>query len=308
MDLFRAAPDGPARAQGALLGLVAGSALGHVVRGLSPMEVLRIHGTARDVRPSPELGAPAALALQLAESAAVQGAFDPADVVARWRRWVEAGERPLGVTSREAFAALRLGLPAAEAAAMVARVRPGHAGAGAMARALPLVLLTPTDRVRLRRWSYRSAALTHGEPTAAAAAMTACLLGVDLLRHPLVDAARRTAQAVREDAPNDVLAALRPAALGDALPEGYDAAGTLAAAVTALRWTATLEEAVVLVVDRGGNSDTAGALVGGLAGLAFGAAAVPPAWRAALGPTVVARCQELALALWRLGQAAETPA
>ncbi len=307
MQLLAAVPDAPARAQGALLGLVAGSALGAVARGLSPMEVLRLHGSVRALPPAPDLGTPAALALELAASAAGKGTFDPIDIVARWRRWVETGERQLGSTSREAFAALRLGLPAAEAAAMAARARPGHAGAGAMARALPLVLLTASDRVRLRRWSYRSAALTHGEPAAAAATMTACLLGADLRRHPLVEAARRTAQAVREDAPNDVLAALRPAALGEALPVGQDAAGTLAAAVTALRWTATLEEAVVLVVDRGGNSDTAGALVGGLAGLAFGAAAIPPAWQTALGPAVVARCRELGLALWKLDQAAGTP-
>lgn len=46
--------------------------------------------------------------------------------------------------------------------------------------------------------------------------------------------------------------------------------------------TNSFEEAVVQVVNLGQDADTAGAVVGALAGAAYGWSAIPPAWRDAL--------------------------
>jgi ADP-ribosyl-[dinitrogen reductase] hydrolase len=57
---------------------------------------------------------------------------------------------------------------------------------------------------------------------------------------------------------------------------------TLESAAWGLLTTDSFEEAVVQVVNLGGDADTAGAVVGALAGAAYGLQAVPGRWREAL--------------------------
>jgi ADP-ribosyl-[dinitrogen reductase] hydrolase len=57
---------------------------------------------------------------------------------------------------------------------------------------------------------------------------------------------------------------------------------TLESAVWGLLTTDSFEEAVVQVVNLGNDADTAGAVVGALAGAAYGLAAVPARWRETL--------------------------
>jgi ADP-ribosyl-[dinitrogen reductase] hydrolase len=57
---------------------------------------------------------------------------------------------------------------------------------------------------------------------------------------------------------------------------------TLESAVWGLLTTDTFEDAVVQVVNLGNDADTAGAVVGALAGAAYGIDAIPLRWREAL--------------------------
>ena len=57
---------------------------------------------------------------------------------------------------------------------------------------------------------------------------------------------------------------------------------TLESAVWGLLTTGSFEEAVVQVVNLGEDADTAGAVVGALAGAAYGMGAIPNRWRTAL--------------------------
>jgi ADP-ribosyl-[dinitrogen reductase] hydrolase len=57
---------------------------------------------------------------------------------------------------------------------------------------------------------------------------------------------------------------------------------TLESAVWGLLTTDSFEEAVVQVVNLGGDTDTAGAVVGALAGAAYGLEAIPARWQAVL--------------------------
>jgi ADP-ribosyl-[dinitrogen reductase] hydrolase len=57
---------------------------------------------------------------------------------------------------------------------------------------------------------------------------------------------------------------------------------TLESAVWGLTTTSAFEEAVVQVVNLGNDADTAGAVVGALAGATYGLAAIPPRWREVL--------------------------
>ena len=57
---------------------------------------------------------------------------------------------------------------------------------------------------------------------------------------------------------------------------------TLESAVWGLLTTDSFEDAVVQVVNLGNDADTAGAVVGALAGAAYGLAAIPIRWRESL--------------------------
>jgi ADP-ribosylglycohydrolase len=63
---------------------------------------------------------------------------------------------------------------------------------------------------------------------------------------------------------------------------GATALGTLQRIVSAVRETETFKDAVLLVVNAGGNADVAGAAAGALAGALYGADGIPERWLAAL--------------------------
>ena len=54
---------------------------------------------------------------------------------------------------------------------------------------------------------------------------------------------------------------------------------SLGCAVWAIQQDATFEEVIVAVVNRGRDTDTTGAIAGGLVGVVQGVEAVPPRWR-----------------------------
>ena len=68
----------------------------------------------------------------------------------------------------------------------------------------------------------------------------------------------------------------------DELPNSGWVRHTVESAIWGLLTTSSFEEAVVQVVNLGNDADTAGAVVGALAGAAYGLQAIPAAWRAAL--------------------------
>ncbi len=283
------------RAAGCLLGLCVGGALGRAARAASEGggggETVDIGG------PTEAVGAPAAFALALAESWVAHSRVVDTDLARRWGDLVEAGGEPPGAITAAALRAVAAGAAPASAARSAARLQPDRAGDGALARALPLAVAVGGDRVLLRRSAYRSAQVTHADEVAAFTAVAVCLLGLDLCRHPLAEACRRTVQAVREDLPDRALAALRPTAPGEPEPTEDDAVGILAAAVTVLARAGDLETAAVTAANHGAAPVSLGALVGGLAGLRAGAGAIPARWLSALTPALRDRCARLAAEL-----------
>ena len=84
--------------------------------------------------------------------------------------------------------------------------RPSRAGAaGLLLRALPFGLLSPLDRPRMRRDSYRCVALAGADEGTAVTAVAAALLIADLLRFDLETSLVRVRQSLLEDAPMALL-------------------------------------------------------------------------------------------------------
>ncbi len=86
------------------------------------------------------------------------------------------------------------------------------------------------------------------------------------------------------DAPEELRQAIAAAASKrrEELPNSGWVRHTLESAVWALVATASFEEAVVQAVNLGHDADTTGAVVGALAGAAYGLDAIPATWRAAV--------------------------
>lgn len=151
--------------------------------------------------------------------------------------------------------------------------RPSRAGAaGLLLRALPFGLLSPLDRPRMRRDSYRCVALAGADEGTAVTAVAAALLIADLLRFDLETSLVRVRQSLLEDAPMALLDRLR--IIDDGPPMDVsdpDPGLTLQRAICALASANPFDD--VLAAAAGGTA-VAASLAGALVGARDGVAAV----------------------------------
>ena len=149
--------------------------------------------------------------------------------------------------------------------------RPSRSGtAGLLLRALPFGLLTPLDRPRLRRDSYRCVSLAGADEGTAVAAVAAAILIADLLRFDVGTTAVRVRQSLLEDAPAALLEHLAPRP-GSDVSASSEPASVLQSAITALAGADSLDG--VLAAASGGPAPALG-LAGAFAGARFGRDAV----------------------------------
>jgi ADP-ribosyl-[dinitrogen reductase] hydrolase len=90
---------------------------------------------------------------------------------------------------------------------------------------------------------------------------------------------------VSTDAPDELVTALRPLARGDS-PDTLETSGYVVHSLqTALHdglVADSAEDAIVTAVNRGGDTDTIGAIAGAVAGARFGASQLPDRWLGAI--------------------------
>lgn len=218
------------------------------------------------------------MALLLGQSLVERGGMDEADVFDHFQRWAHADPPDIGIQTR---AVLRSGLSWDTAAAE--HVRAGHraAGNGSLMRTTPAaIFFAGAGREATMDAARRISALTHGDP----AAGEGCALIHEVLR-ALLDGG---------DADEAVAAALPLVAEPDRVkwaqacdpswrPEDATEANgavwpTLGSALWALRRSTTFEEAMRLVVDLGGDTDTVACVTGALAGARAGITGLPIRW------------------------------
>jgi len=243
------------RARGLLLGL----ALGEAARSRPTAASLRL----------------TAQATVVAEALLATGRPEPADLLSRWLAVSQtAPERPGSVTG-EALRLFQRGLAAPEVAASVAAMIPGRSGDSPLGRCLPIAIACRGSGATLREWTQRCAGATHAERISQLAAVAAAMLARDLLTHSLADSLPRVAQALREDSPTSLIAALHAPRPGAGMPEGNDASAVLAASIQAVSEGRNWSETVAIAASRGVAGDTAPALAGALAGARWGLDALP---------------------------------
>ena len=193
-----------------------------------------------------------------------------------------------------------VGLPALEASRTAWEASGGNAaGNGAVMRCAPLAIRWRQDDAALFRNTAVSAVVTHWDPRCVWSAVLVNLAVASFLRglpddEPrLLERAERAREALGPLGPLGIDAPL-PAGVTEAMDaadvaapdelglDGWDMGYTLKAMQVALwcaRRAADFEEALVAVVNAGGDTDTNGAVAGAVLGARFGLAAVPERWR-----------------------------
>jgi ADP-ribosyl-[dinitrogen reductase] hydrolase len=223
------------------------------------------------------------MALALADSLLAHRPLDGEDLAQRFAAWVQAGPDDVGIHTYNVLSRIAAGERWEGAVRAVQRQRPDSAGNGSVMRCWPVALAHWDDLDPLLADSRLQSRVTHphAECEAGSAFVNATIYS--LLRG--VPAADAVAQAVGlADMPAPLRAVVEgaPARHRESLVNSGWVRHTLESAVWGLLAHDSFEEAVVQVVNLGNDADTAGAVVGALAGAAHGLEAIPPRWRDAL--------------------------
>lgn len=291
--------------KGAIFGLVAGDALGVPVEFMAreeldhdPVTGMRANGTHH--QPAGTWSDDSSMALCLMETLTLHGAgFD--DMMARFLRWGDEGYMTpygemfdMGTATRKALDKYRRGTPPLECGGDGVRDN----GNGSLMRILPLALyLYQTRGPGFSRDPeaygiiHSASSLTHAHPISLIACDIYCAVANELLqgRSGLEDIQRgiAAAKAVCASLPDAVscLPAFSrvDAAVLQSLPRseirgsGY-VLRTLEAALWCFLHTRSYRDCVLAAVNLGEDTDTTGAVAGGLAGLRYGPGGIPEEW------------------------------
>ncbi|WP_400190724.1 ADP-ribosylglycohydrolase family protein [Hymenobacter sp. B81] len=291
-----------AQIRAALLGLAVGDALGVPVefesrarRSLDPVVTMRGYGTHQ--QPAGTWSDDASLTFCLAQAIADGFTLQlAADYSCRWyydNLWTPHGSVfDIGVTTREALGRLH-----ADPTLLLAGRRDEYSnGNGSLMRILPLAFYGVDWPLASRfQLIHDVSAITHGHVRSA----VGCWLYLEMARHLrascpppaayerlVADAPAQLRQlnlALDETAHFEriVSGALPDVPVQDLGSSGY-VLHTLEAALWCLLRHDTYAETVLAAVNLGDDTDTTGAVTGGLAGLYYGEAAIPPEWRQTL--------------------------
>ena len=296
---------------GCLLGLATGDALGAPVEFMARDAIQRIHGEVRDMegggwlelRPG-QVTDDTEMMVCIADSLVMKKAFDPADVARRFVTWYRLGPRDIGHTTARAIQELASGTPWGQASRKAHDALKGRSASnGGLMRCAPLALLHYAGSDRLIEDTATSCCITHydARATYAGAALNliidGCLRGLTVTQ--ALKEARATIKPYQEEVAN---------AIDLALGQPYDrpevsglAVDTLRAACRCFFHAATFEDALIMAVNLGGDTDTVGAVCGAMAGAYYGYSAVPERWLRVLESRD--HLQSLALSLCRMSGA-----
>jgi ADP-ribosyl-[dinitrogen reductase] hydrolase len=223
------------------------------------------------------------MALALADSLLAQQPLDPADLAQRFAAWLQARPDDVGIHTRNVLSRLARSQPWEAAAQAVQRQKPDSAGNGSVMRCWPVALAHWDDLDLLLAASRLQSRVTHPHPECqAGSAFVNAAIYYLLRRAPPAEALAQAADAAELPAAlRSVVERAPTLGRADLRNSGW-VRHTLEAAVWGLLITETFAEAVVQVVNLGNDADTAGAVVGALAGAAYGLEAIPARWREAL--------------------------
>ena len=272
------------RARGCAVGAAVGDALG------MPLEFGPRQPEGRWVRDMRAGSLPAGtftddteMALALAESVLAAAPLDGADLARRFVAWLRSGPSDVGIHTHAVLSRIAGGSGWQAAVAEVQAHNPDSAGNGSVMRCWPVALARWDDPAALIAESELQSRVTHPHPECCAGSVCVNLCIRALLEGlPPAEAVQRAL--LERELSVELRAAIMeaPSKSPHELPNSGWVRHTVESAVWGLVTTTNFEDAVVAVVNLGNDADTAGAVVGALAGAAYGLDAIPQRWQGML--------------------------
>lgn len=284
------------RVRGVLVGLACGDALGRPVEFDTASAITAEYGDLDEMvghgtwnQPAGTITDDTEQALCIARSLVEQQEFDPADIADRFVAWYDRDPFDIGRMTARSLREFKHGSTWDEAGQQVWESSPEgqNAGNGSVMRCPPLAIPYASDRNRLVEVSRQSSQITHADPrcTYGCAILNLTVAGfLEDADNPLQDALNFAGA----DAPEELTAALRPIARSES-PSTLETSGYVVHSLqTALHdglRADSAEGAIVTAVNRGGDTDTIGAIAGAVAGARFGASQLPDHWLSSIDET-----------------------
>ncbi|PWV65801.1 ADP-ribosyl-[dinitrogen reductase] hydrolase [Plasticicumulans acidivorans] len=271
------------RALGAYLGLAIGDALGATLEFMTPREIATTYGTHREIIGGGWLRLKAGqvtddtqMSLALGSALIAHDGWNLAAVADAFVAWLRTRPPDVGNTCRRGIRRYM------QDGSLSAVPSDGDAGNGAAMRNLPVALATLGDPSAFRHRSLAQAHITHWHPLSDAATLALGQMTQVLITSGDVREARRIAIEL-VDQHRDFRFDPWPGRAS-----GY-IVDTMQTVLEAFFNTASFEDCLVTVVNRGGDADTTGALAGQLAGALYGVQGIPARWLRKLDAEVSAQ-------------------
>lgn len=281
------------KALGAYMGLAVGDALGATVEFMTPAEIQNQYGVHQTIRgggwlklKSGQVTDDTTMSLALGQAILAQGAVEADSIAEAFSQWMSAKPVDIGHTVRRGIVQYRL------KKTTQMPVNDYDGGNGACMRTLPIALVTWGAQMNvLLRASRIQAHITHHNRLSDAG--TECIIR---MIHCAFDGGTRSDL----EALAWQLAEQQPPFSFDrnkrVNPSGF-IVETLQAVFQALFDHDSFETAMIDVVNRGGDADTTGAILGMVAGALYGMSAIPEKWLSSLNKQIAEVCQQQALDL-----------
>ncbi|MGB5735264.1 MAG: ADP-ribosyl-[dinitrogen reductase] hydrolase [Thiohalocapsa sp.] len=270
------------RAVGAYLGLAVGDALGATLEFMTPREIRHDYGVHREIRGGGWLRLRAGqvtddtgMSLALGKSIIASGAVDAESAADAFSEWMRGKPVDIGNTVRRGISHYRrtgeTQVPESE----------HDAGNGACMRCLPVALAKlGADERAVARANRLQSHVTHNNTLADQGALAV----IRMVQSAILVSDRAALKRLADD-----LVAVEPRYRYETgrveNPSGF-IVDTLRAVFQSLFATDSFESALVDVVNRGGDSDTTGAILGMIAGAFYDAATIPKRWLRAIDADV----------------------
>lgn len=281
------------RAIAAYLGLAIGDALGATVEFLTPREITEQYGEHRDIIGGGWLRLrkgrvtdDTEMSLALGRSILRSGGVNAGAAAEAFSEWMRTKPVDIGNTVRRGIRHYR------QTGETSVPLHDYDAGNGACMRTLPIALYTLGAEMETIAAAHRAQAhVTHHNLVSDAGTLAVIQMVQTGLRGGTRDDLHKIAEALVASDERYRFDRRRMENPGGYIVE------TLRAVFQALFATDSFEAALIDVVNRGGDADTTGAILGMIAGAFYGLEAIPKRWVTALEKDTAVACREQALAL-----------
>jgi len=274
------------RALGSFLGLAVGDALGATVEFMSAREITKRYKIHKEItgggwlqlKPG-RVTDDTEMALALGSAVIASGGWNLRAIADAFVGWMRHGPVDIGNTCRRGLTNYMC------TGELCAPFGEKNCGNGAAMRHLPTVFMSLAREELVIRRSVEQARITHNHPISDAATATLARM----TRRLLLEGAQAPCDQIAAE-----LVAQHPRFQFRPWPgktSGY-VVDTVQTVFEGFFSTGSFEDCLVRVVNRGGDSDTTGALAGQLAGALYGAQNIPARWLNKLDPAVGAAIRE----------------